>query len=131
MRSSFRLQAPPTQPELLNGSLRHNLDVFDQYDDTALNDALRAAGLFSVQLVGDQNRITLDSEVTSGGRNFSLGQRQIIALARAIVRQSKLLILDEATSAIGLSLSYVRCQALIIKQTTRPMLSFKPLFVQH
>lgn len=46
--------------------------------------------------------MTLDSEIASGGGNLSVGQRQIIALARAIVRQSKLLILDEATSAIGM-----------------------------
>ena len=78
--------------------------MFDQYDDATLNDALRAAGLFSLQSESDENRLTLDSEIASGGGNLSVGQRQIIALARAIVRQSKLLILDEATSAIGMSL---------------------------
>lgn len=93
------------QPELLSGSLRHNLDMFGQYDDAVLNDALRASGLFSLQGLSDENRLTLDSEIASGGGNLSVGQKQIIALARAMVRQSKLLILDEATSAIGKSTS--------------------------
>ena len=85
----------------MSGTLRHNLDMFGQYDDATLNEALRSAGLFSLQRLSDNHRITLDSQIASGGGNLSVGQKQIIALARAIVRQSKLLILDEATSAIG------------------------------
>lgn len=71
------------------------MDPFDQYDDAILNDALSAAGLFALQKDMEDGRITLDSSISGGGGNLYVGQRQILALARAIIRGSKLLILDE------------------------------------
>ncbi|EMD39558.1 hypothetical protein CERSUDRAFT_111873 [Gelatoporia subvermispora B] len=92
----------PQAPELLSGTLRQNLDPFNEHEDAELYDALRAAGLYALQgqSAADEDRITLDTLIASGGGNFSVGQRQILALARAFVRRSKLMILDEATSAI-------------------------------
>ncbi|KAH9480784.1 ATP-binding cassette transporter abc4 [Psilocybe cubensis] len=90
----------PQTPELISGTLRRNLDPLDLHDDATLNDSLRSAGLFSIQEGMEEHRITLDTNISAGGSNLSVGERQIIALARAIIRGSKLLILDEATSAI-------------------------------
>jgi ABC-type multidrug transport system fused ATPase/permease subunit len=93
----------PQALELVVGTLRQNVDPWGQHDDAMLNDALRSAGLRSLPVTNSngETRLTLDFNITAGGVNLSLGQRQIISLARAMVRQSKILILDEATSAIG------------------------------
>ncbi|KAF8319735.1 hypothetical protein DL93DRAFT_2124628 [Clavulina sp. PMI_390] len=63
----------PQQPELISGTIRQNLDPFDEHDDLILNDALRSAGLFSLQKdLPDEERISLDTPVSSGGAFKSL-----------------------------------------------------------
>ncbi|KAF9526535.1 multidrug resistance-associated ABC transporter [Crepidotus variabilis] len=90
----------PQIPELLSGTLRQNLDPLQVEDDATLNDALRSAGLSTLQEEAGDARLTLDTSIAGGGGNLSVGQKQILALARAMIRGSKILILDEATSAI-------------------------------
>jgi hypothetical protein len=92
------------------------LDPFEQHDDAILNDALRAAGLFSLQVELKEARLTLDSNIASGGGNLSVGQRQILALARAIVRGSKLLILDEGELCSLLRPAHLFTLVLLFKQ---------------
>ena len=95
------------QPELLHGTLRQNLDPFSQYDDLELNDVLKSSGLSSFQDgATDPAKLTLDSAISGGGSNVSVGQRQMIALSRALLRRSKLIILDEGKLTIILLLSY-------------------------
>ncbi|KAG8877449.1 hypothetical protein FRB98_006683 [Tulasnella sp. 332] len=62
------------KPELMSGTLRQNLDPFEEHDDATLNSCLQSSGFFSLQEDDEEGKIGLDSNVTSGGMNFSLGQ---------------------------------------------------------
>lgn len=100
-----RLSIIPQDPTLFRGTVRSNLDLFNEYEDIRLWDALRQAGLLGEkQLSADDTevggRIALDSPVEDEGLNFSLGQRQLLALARVLVRGSQIIMFDEATSSV-------------------------------
>ncbi|KAJ2558786.1 hypothetical protein EV175_000634 [Coemansia sp. RSA 1933] len=115
----------PQDPVLFNGTIRFNLDPFNKHPDELLWDALKRTHLVrerdskasssSVSVIENDGDVegeepmlecmagiftSLDAEIKENGQNLSQGQRQLVALARALIRRSKLIIMDEATASV-------------------------------
>lgn len=92
-----KLTIIPQDPIIFCGTIRMNLDPFEKYTDEQLWIALELAHLKDFVL---ESKHQLDLICSEGGENLSVGQRQLLCLARALLRKSKILILDEATASV-------------------------------